>query len=128
MSRTKRSFTLIELLVVIAIIAILASMLLPALGSAREKSKSTKCIGNLKQLGLVGFMYAEDYDGWAPDNSGAGYRSWANLLALQKYIEGQTGDLGAPKGIFVCPSQPGPELPWGMRVNLPAVTYAAAKT
>jgi prepilin-type N-terminal cleavage/methylation domain-containing protein len=67
----KRAFTLIELLVVVAVIAILASILFPVFAHARERAKRTSCISNLRQLGLGGGAYLEDWDGkypWAYDD------------------------------------------------------------
>jgi prepilin-type N-terminal cleavage/methylation domain-containing protein/prepilin-type processing-associated H-X9-DG protein len=61
-----RFFTLVELLVVIAIIAILASMLLPALNTARDKAKSIKCMSNMKQSVKTLLMYTYDYDAMMP--------------------------------------------------------------
>jgi prepilin-type N-terminal cleavage/methylation domain-containing protein len=71
-------FTLVELLVVIAIIAVLASLLLPALNKAKEYAKSVHCKSNLKGVGTLTMLYAADFDDWA--YQGGGVLMWWQVL------------------------------------------------
>jgi prepilin-type N-terminal cleavage/methylation domain-containing protein/prepilin-type processing-associated H-X9-DG protein len=111
-SSKRGGFTLIELLVVIAIIAILASMLLPALGRAKGKAKGMSCVNNIKQLTLCAHMYGSDNDDRIVPNLLSDTQAWigGNVLGLpgatniNDIKQGRLWPYNQSLAIYRCPS------------------------
>lgn len=118
MTRTKltAAFTLVELLVVIAIIAILASMLLPALSGAKERAKRTVCKNNQRQIVLTMLLYAEENQGKFPDRGG-GATSHATFL-LNEHLNYLLDSAELTTNTLLCPNKQDWYREAGYRVRL----------
>ncbi|HEY0073589.1 MAG TPA: DUF1559 domain-containing protein [Abditibacteriaceae bacterium] len=112
----KSAFTLIELLVVIAIIALLAAILFPVFGRARENARKTSCANNLKQLGLGMMQYVSDNDGVYPFFSTSGVTGYVAPPELAALPGGSSTDIKwshliypyvKNTQIYLCPSRNG---------------------
>ncbi len=106
----RRAFTLVELLVVIAIIALLMSILLPALARVKKQAKAVLCMSNLRQWCIIFRMYTDDNDGFFHGEYGEGGYSQGWVPALRPYYSGHTraganpGESKSEKDIRLCPA------------------------
>lgn len=116
MSSRRYGFTLIELLVVIAVIAILAALLFPVFGNAKERARQARCLNNLKQLGLAFHQYMDDNSGRMPSVSileglyDPGNIDWCGTESVggPLYVErGSLWSYARTRDVYLCPTDAG---------------------
>lgn len=96
----QRAFTLVELLVVVGIIAVLMSILLPALNRANEAAKKTQCAANLRQLGQIFYLYANENRGYLP------YQNWVSYVNTYLKVKKKYPNTSVTVFPIPCPSRP----------------------
>lgn len=103
MNTQKKAFTLIELLTVIAVIAVLSAILIPAVGRARESANQSKCVSNLRQIGVAVQSYANDHKGRYPEASFSGPDGKPWCRVIEPYV-GMESDGTESGNLFHCPA------------------------
>ena len=98
---SRAAFTLVELLVVIAIIALLMSILMPALAGARKQAKGVICQKNLHEWGLAFQLFAHDHDGYFPASIGSPEDYW--MVGMLPYLGIEKGKTSKARDLFLCP-------------------------
>lgn len=117
LDKMRRNFSLIELLIVILVIAVIVSLLLPMLKSARNKAQAVFCINGMSQIGKASLsMYSADYDGWvmtpvmtSAESGLGGFASWIHLA--NHYLNSRKGESKSvlnEKSLFRCPADKSP--------------------
>lgn len=135
-ARSRQAFTLTELLVVIGIIGILAALLMPLLGSMRERSNQTKCISNIRQLGVGIRLYAAEHRNEVPaysvtavpDDTGTPNATYWHQR-VQGYVESKFGTTVTKP--FICPSDATPyasAISYGLNYNLSGKRFVTIQT
>jgi prepilin-type N-terminal cleavage/methylation domain-containing protein/prepilin-type processing-associated H-X9-DG protein len=105
-ARTPRAFTLVELLVVIGIIALLIGILLPVLSKAREQSRRTACLANLRTIGQAMFLYAAAHKDRLPNHNPVGM--WQSEKTASTALTSFANGFVKQAAVFHCPSDPDP--------------------
>lgn len=114
MSSRRVGFTIIELLIVIAIIGIITAILFPVFSKAMEKSRQTKCLSNLRQLGMAMHMYAIDWNGHLPTvrvfegGEGNPYGNWAGVTIYGGPCDPRKGQIYSYVNnveVYLCPNR-----------------------